>query len=116
LGLTKATLQQRANQLARELHSLENSDDIIRTLEGFQSKPKKPVSKNSKTKSESKKGGKNGNQTAIHSFFAKTSTKLSASVVELSDVEDVSSKQPEENDPATSSAVHVVEIVEIDPS
>lgn len=103
LGLTRATIQQRANQLARELHNLERTDDAIRAIEGLQTKAK-GGSKKGKSKNDVKKGGKKGNQTAIHSFFAKTGNgKKSASVVELSDGEDGLPKPG--ND-----AVHIVEI------
>lgn len=111
LGLTKATIQQRANQLARELHSLERSDDAIRAIEDLQNKKSKPGNKNGKSKGAGPKGGKKGNQTAIHSFFAKTGGgKKSTSVVELSDGEDESCKQAKVDDASKGDAVHVVEI------
>jgi len=68
LGLTKSIVQQRANQLARELHNLERSSQILKNIEGR------------KEKGKLKTGGKK--QTALSSFFAK-SAKKSANVAVL---------------------------------
>ena len=108
LGMTSAAIQQRVNQLTRELHSLERHDNAIRAIEGLQSKNDKGSNKTGKGKTVSKKASKKGNQTAIHSFFVKAAGgKKSASVVELSDTEE-SVKQ--DGADAANDSVHVVEM------
>jgi hypothetical protein len=79
VGMTKGTVQQRANQLARELHALEGTDNIIRIL------GERGVGTSAATANGAGFGRK---QTALHSFFAKAApvNKVS-SVVILSDAE-----------------------------
>ncbi|CAB9496158.1 CHD3-type chromatin-remodeling factor PICKLE [Seminavis robusta] len=101
-------VQQRANQLTRELHNLERSDDVLRFLDKRRSKAggkatgnPKAAKKGAAQKDDSGKDKKK--QTALESFFSKTaaSSKVSSVVVELSDAEDATKE-------AVARGVHIV--------
>lgn len=110
LGLTKVIIQQRINQLARELHDIERNANTTRVIANFRQKDKAADAEKKEKKGgtgKGSKGGKKQTQTALHSFFSKTgNSKKAGSVVVLSDTEDDSTK-PKEN---------TVDVVEIDMS
>merc|ERR1711935_41690 len=87
LGLTKVIIQQRINQLARELHDIERNATTTRVIAEFRQKDKAADKKEKKSgATTSSKGGKKQTQTALHSFFSKTgNSKRAGSVVVLSD-------------------------------
>lgn len=84
--MTKGMIQQRANQLTRELHNLERGEAIIREIDERRNKHRDEDSSNCLTLNGKKKAAK---QTALESFFSRTtSVKKASSVVILTDTED----------------------------
>ena len=84
--LTKASIQQRANQLCRELHNLERAHLIMNEIDKRKTKQDASGANGG--------GPKKGKQTGLHSFFSKTAhlsnNKVTNNVaVVLSDDEDV---------------------------
>jgi hypothetical protein len=99
LGLTKSVIQQRANHLVRELHSLEDNEEMMRMLEDRRNRAasKKQgsdkslaechTSKSTSGKSSTKRGG--GIQTGLRAFFVSTkSVSKKQKTIVLSDNED----------------------------
>lgn len=82
-GMTKNSIQQRANQLTQELHALENNVKLLHLLGTRMNRVDREPSIANGVKDTRKK------QTALHSFFAKSSQKDRKinSVVELSEDE-----------------------------
>jgi hypothetical protein len=103
-GLTNYSIQQRCNQLTRELDFLSRSESIIRALDKRRSKSNPSV----------KKGTSNGKkqlQLPLDAFFGKAgSSREKRSVVELSDAE----HEAKDVTNLPTADVHVVEI-EISP-
>lgn len=87
--LTKASIQQRANQLCRELHNLERSHFILTEIEKRTRKTDASGANGS--------GAKKAKQTGIQNFFAKTvpTSKASSVVVMLSDDDEDIPKDPD---------------------
>jgi hypothetical protein len=99
LGLTKGMVQQRANQLVRELHAVEESEDTLRLIEerrnraaakkqGFdRSLAECHTNKSKSSGKNSPKGG--GIQTGLHAFFVSSkSGSKKQKVIVLSDDEE----------------------------
>jgi hypothetical protein len=99
-GLTNYSIQQRCNQLTRELDGLSRSESIIRALDKRRSKSNESL----------KKGTSNGKkqlQLPLDAFFEKAaSSRKRGSVVELSDTE----LEAKDMTDLSNTDVHVVEI------
>ena len=94
LGLTKTIVQQRANQLVRELHALEESEETMRLLEERRNRAVSKRKSSDRSLAEchtSKSASRGAIQTGLHAFFRSTkSGAKKQSVVTLSDSEEKS--------------------------
>jgi hypothetical protein len=92
LNLTKALIQLRANQLVRELHALEESEETMRRLKERRNRAVVKRENFDRSLSEIHSGkstSRGGIQTGLHAFFASAkSGAKKGSVVVLSDSED----------------------------
>ena len=108
LGLTKASIQLMTNQLVRELHTLEESEETMRLLEERKNRKLKRQ-KSEHSRSQGTTSAKSASrQTGLHAFFTSTkSVSKKQSMVVLSDDEEpnprASSKRKESAANGTSS-------------
>ena len=94
LGITKSMVQQRANQLVREVQVLEESEETKRILEERRNRTaaKKQGSDKSLAECHTKKKGKNGGvQTGLKAFFISAKAVSKKESVVLADSVEISS-------------------------
>lgn len=102
LGLTKPIVQLRANQIVRELHIIEESEEALRLLQErraakkHQGYDKSLAECHTKTSSTKKANGKSGGiQTGLRAFFVATKSNSKKSKVVIMDQADRKEKSPE---------------------
>ena len=113
LGLTKSIVQLRANQVVRELHTIEESEEALRLLQERRAAKKnqgydKSLAEcHTKASSIKKPNGKSGGiQTGLRAFFVATKSNSKKSRVVIMDQADRQESSPESTgkrkDPASS--------------